>query len=236
MSVVVVSARVNSGDLDELVRVKGVVVFPRPSKNETTLWKLEGKSTHSNVVGVTLSPSLGKEHVAVAVQGVVECLFDEKHNKNCTPHIGTLLVPNNKGRLQCASKTSSMQDVVATYLQHTTSGRALVFLQRVDETPTSSSPVKASKATSGTPAATPSAKKPEKKSGLVGGASRASSIETVPPPLARDTPHPVVIKRVPPRAVASMAQRVKRGATLGDTPQPKKSRSRASVAPQGTRK
>ena len=223
MSVVVVSARVNSGDLDVLVRVKGVVVFPRPSKNETTLWKLEGKSTHSNVVGVTLSPSLGKEHVAVAVQGVVECLFDEKHNKNCTPHIGTLLVPNNKGRLQCASKTSSMQDVVATYLQHTTSGRALVFLQRVDETTLTSTAAKP-------------ATRPPGVTGLVGGAARASSTEIVPPPLARDTPHPVVIKRVPPRAVASMAQRVKRGATLGDTPQPKKSRSRASVAPQGTRK
>lgn len=236
MSVVVVSARVNSVDLNELTRVKGVVVFPRPSKNETTLWKLEPqpKSTRFTV-GVTLSPSLGKEHVAVAVQGVVECLFDEKTNQGRTPHIGTLLVPNNNGKLQCATETSGMKDVVATYLQHTTKGRALVFLQRVDETPTSSSAAKPPPPTFKGAAATTTTSSVST-AGLVGGVARASSSESVPPPLARDTPHPVVIKRVPPRAVASMAQRVKRGATLGDTPQLKKPRSRAPAAPHGTRK
>jgi len=133
MSAVVVSARVRfDGETERSLRsVKGVVVAPSRTGytgasarhiSHPCEWKPAEHGFAQATCGVTLGPSLGREHVAVAVQGVVEALFDYTEKRH-SPHIGTPVYVTAKGKLGvCGNRR------VGYFLQYTGLGRALVYL------------------------------------------------------------------------------------------------------------
>lgn len=125
--------------------VKGVVVTKaddRPPTNTNRIrtastawssqedcWSTVTEGQTKGLIGVTMAATLGREHIAVAVQGVVDCLF-KYTNTSQPPHTGKPLQASTSkpGFLEELAGSKTTTEAVGYFLQQTAMDRALVFL------------------------------------------------------------------------------------------------------------